>query len=42
MKKIVLAAAVAVSLAGCVTREEAQFWSGVAIMVADEVINGRR
>ena len=42
MKKIIIIAVVALSLGGCVTREEAQFWSGVAIMIADEVINGRR
>jgi outer membrane lipoprotein SlyB len=42
MKKLILAAVVALSLAGCATREDAQFWTGVAIMVADEVVNGRR
>lgn len=42
MKKLFAAALVAFSLAGCVTREEAQFWAGVAIVVADEVVNGRR
>nr|WP_280939990.1 hypothetical protein [Methylobacterium sp. ZNC0032] len=42
MKKIIIIAVVALSLGGCVTREEAKFWAGVAISVADEVVNGRR